>query len=259
MKPEYLEEFGENLDLIIIGRDSGKKDSFMLGLLVVDEQETGKTDQEGPSEILNDSSTERRATNPKKRVRKVLSFCSIANGISQEEFKEIDRKTRGHWKKTSGLSPPPSILEFGSKLPAEWIEPSESIVLEIKSRSLDNTETNMQKYATNCTLYGGYCRRIRYDKDWTECYTLDELYENRRTKSNPSHQVENLQLQLVPKKRKRALVSDPFQQSREQKPISGVFAGLFFYVLSDYINSVTGVRITRSELNDVIVKHGMVN
>ncbi|CAI4052902.1 hypothetical protein SUVZ_15G1560 [Saccharomyces uvarum] len=256
VKPEYLEEFGENLDLIIMGRDSGKKDSFMLGLLVVDEQETGKTDQERSPEILNDSSTEQRATNPKKRVKKVLSFCSIANGISQEEFKEIDRKTRGHWKKTSGLSPPPSILEFGLKLPAEWIEPSESIVLEIKSRSLDNNETNMQKYATNCTLYGGYCRRIRYDKDWTECYTLDDLRENRRTKSNPSHQIENLQLQLVPKKRKRALVSNPFHQSREQKPISGIFAGLFFYVLSDYINSVTGVRITRAELDDDIVKHG---
>ncbi|EJS41768.1 dnl4p [Saccharomyces arboricola H-6] len=256
VKPEYLEEFGENLDLIIIGRDPGKKDSFMLGLLLLDEQETGQKNQEIPSQILNDASTEQQGIDSKKKVTKVVSFCSIANGISQEEFKEIDRKTRGHWKRTSDFPPPTSILQFGSKIPAEWIEPSESIVLEIKSRSLENTDTNIQRYATSCTLYGGYCRRIRYDKDWKDCYTLADLYENRLTRPNPSHQVGKPQLQLVQKKRKRVLVPDPFHQTREQKPISSIFTGLFFYVLSDYVTNDTGVRITQEELDDTIAKHG---
>ena len=255
VKPEYLEEFGENLDLIIIGRDSGKKDSFMLGLLVLDEKEMYKKDQGNSSEVVDDSNQGENIQNSRKKVKKILSFCSIANGISQEEFKEIDRKTRGHWKRTSDVVPP-SILEFGSKIPTEWIDPSESIVLEIKSRSLDNTETNMQRYATSCTLYGGYCKRIRYDKEWTDCYTLDDLYENRAAKVNPSHQAEKSQLGLVRKKRKRVLISDNFHQNREQKPISNIFAGLFFYVLSDYVTKDTGVRITRGELEDSIVKHG---
>ncbi|CAI4051199.1 hypothetical protein SKDZ_15G1580 [Saccharomyces kudriavzevii ZP591] len=256
VKPEYLEEFGENLDLIIIGRDSGKKDSFMLGLLVIDEREMEERDQElSSSEVVNDSKIEQDVINSKKKVKKVLSFCSVANGISHEEFKEINRRTRGHWKRTSDFSPP-SILQFGSRIPAEWIEPSDSIVLEIKSRSLDNTETSIRRYATSCTLYGGYCRRIRYDKDWTDCYTLAQLYEDRPIKSKPNQQDENFQLQLAHKKRKRALISDPFHQIREQKLISSIFAGLFFYVLSDYVTKDTGVRITRAGLEDAIVKHG---
>lgn len=255
VKPEYLEEFGENLDLIVIGRDSGKKDSFMLGLLVLDEEEY-KKHQGDSSEIVDHSSQEKHIQNSRRRVKKILSFCSIANGISQEEFKEIDRKTRGHWKRTSEVAPPASILEFGSKIPAEWIDPSESIVLEIKSRSLDNTETNMQKYATNCTLYGGYCKRIRYDKEWTDCYTLNDLYESRTAKSNPSYQAERSQLGLIRKKRKRVLISDSFHQNRKQLPISNIFAGLLFYVLSDYVTEDTVIRITRAELEKTIVEHG---
>ncbi|CAI4036324.1 hypothetical protein SMKI_15G1630 [Saccharomyces mikatae IFO 1815] len=255
VKPEYLEEFGENLDLVIIGRDPGKKDSFMLGLLLLNEKEMDKRDQEVSSGIANNSKNENILYSQKK-VKKILSFCSVANGISQEEFKEIDRKTRGCWKKTSEVAPPASIFEFGSKIPAEWIEPNESIVLEIKSRSLDNTETNMQKYATSCTLYGGYCKRIRFDKDWTDCFTLNELYDSRSARFNPSYQAEKSHLKLVRKKRREVLTSNTFDQKTEQIPTSIIFAGLYFYVLSDYVTNASEVRITRGELENAIVRHG---
>ena len=180
VKPEYLEEFGENLDLIVIGRDFGKKDSFMLGLLVLDEEEY-KKHQGDSSEIVDHSSQEKHIQNSRRRVKKYFHSLYRKRYISRR-IQRNRPQNGGHWKRTSEVAPPASILEFGSKIPAEWIDPSESIVLEIKSRSLDNTETNMQKYATNCTLYGGYCKRIRYDKEWTDCYTLNDLYESRTAK-----------------------------------------------------------------------------
>ncbi|CAR27054.1 hypothetical protein ZYGR_0I03270 [Zygosaccharomyces rouxii] len=253
IKPEYLEQFGENLDLLVIGRDPGKKDSLMCGLAVLegDEEPGAQSDKQ----VVNLDSEEEEE--PRKAVKKFISFCTIANGISQEEFKQIERKTAGKWKNTEDHKPP-KILEFGSKLPEEWIYPEDSVVLEVKARSLDNTESSGRKFKVGCTLHGGYCRRIREDKNWTECYTLYELWQERRKKV-PLSEDSNNQKPMKSKKIRRPRIVSRLNQTLscdDEAKTSSIFDGLIFYVISDYMASQDSERISKEQLCDLISGNG---
>lgn len=253
IKPEYLEQFGENLDLVIIGRDLGKKDSLMCGLAVL--EETEKLDSQPINHVIDlDSDEEERR---RRSIKKLISFCTIANGISEDEFKQIERETKGKWKKTESQKPP-RILEFGSKIPEEWIYPEDSIVLEIKARSLDNTESSSKTFKAGCTLHGGYCRRIRYDKDWTECYTLTELWQERK-KNIPSPKDPNNEKPKKSETNRKLQLSSRLDQTLsydDGAKISNIFDGLIFYVISDYTASQDPKRITKEELCNLVSGHG---
>ncbi|CDF89409.1 ZYBA0S04-03598g1_1 [Zygosaccharomyces bailii CLIB 213] len=253
IKPEYLEQFGENLDLIVIGRTPGKKDSLMCGLVVLEGDEN--LDNQPKKDIINLDSDEDEE--PRKIAKKIVSFCTIANGISQEEFKEIERKTAGRWNKTESRSPP-GFIEFGSKVPEEWIYPTDSIVLEIKARSLDNTESSGTKFKTGCTLYGAYCRRIRDDKIWTDCYTLSDLRQERK-KNFPVRGNFTTQKSLRRKREHRIQGSSPLNQTlwcNDEFKTSHIFHNLSFYVMSDFMHSRGHIRITKEELCTIVLKNG---
>lgn len=260
IKPEYLEQFGENLDLVIIGRDPGKKDSLMCGLAVYEgEEDLNEIDSKRESAVVNlDSEGEDMdEAEGKKIIKYFISFCVIANGISQEEFKEISRKTRGAWVKSDQQLPPPELLKFGSKVPEEWIDPKSSIVIEVKARSLDNTESSKKKFAAGCTLHGGYCRRIRDDKDWTGCYSLSELWQERRHKSTSNAESFNKQYPRAKnlKRRKFDIFVNQFENHHRVGNSTNIFEGLQFYVLSDYIDASQNVRVTKSELDELVLQN----
>lgn len=253
IKPEYLEQFGENLDLIVIGRNPGKKDSLMCGLVVLEGEEL--LDNQLEDNIVNLDSQDDEET--RKAVKKIVSFCTIANGISQEEFKDINRKTAGRWRNTEDYSPP-SLLEFGTKLPEEWILPTDSIVLEVKARSLDNTESSGAKFKAGCTLYGAYCRRIREDKSWTECYTLSSLWQDRRRKM-PSLDKTTTQKPLKRKQARKTQIKSALNQTlqcSDESKTSHILGDLYFYVMSDYMISNEDNRITKEELCEIILRNG---
>lgn len=263
IKPEYLEQFGENMDLVIIGRDPARKDSLMCGLAVY-EDENGPAEMEsleGARTINLDSDEDDESDSDQTKViKKFASFCTIANGISQEEFKEIDRRTRGKWIKSEDRLPPTDLLEFGSKIPEEWIDPKDSLIIEVKARSLDNTESTKKKFAALCTLYGGYCRRIRDDKDWTGCYSLSELWRERRHKSGSTLGSFNKKYQKagkIKRKRQNIYLSQVPESDNFGAP-SQILANLQFYVLSDFIDPLQKIRITKSSLNSLIKENGGV-
>ncbi|CCF55941.1 hypothetical protein KAFR_0A05050 [Kazachstania africana CBS 2517] len=258
IKPEYLEQFGENMDLIVIGRDSAKKDSFYCGLTVLDEEEE-KLVEEIDKGVVNLVSDESDYENPEnnRHIKKVVSFCMIANGISQNEYKEIYRKTRGFWKKTEEVPPPPELIEFGTQVPMEWIEPEHSVVLEIKARSLDNTESSCKRFKAGCTLYGGYCRRIRDDVDWKSSFSLAELRRDRRIKHYPGTSEKDTLLKS--KKRRKKQLLTPLNQNlnpRDIQTTSKIFDGLFFYILSDYFDTNENVRISKDDLQKLLLENG---
>ncbi|SCU80123.1 LAFA_0B07624g1_1 [Lachancea sp. 'fantastica'] len=247
IKPEYFEDLGENMDLIIIGRDPGKKDSLMCGLVT-------NSDLVGQNEGLLKSSTEDPdiATN-----LKVLSFCNVANGVSDAEFKEIERKTRGCWKSFTTNPPQTSLIEFGSKTPVEWIDPRMSLVLEVKARSVDNNQLSGKKYKAGSTLHGAYCRQIRDDKDWTTCATLAQYLQakiahNYYTYKRRAHQ-------LSPRKKKTRKVGRRDKLEGEgagpESKESNLFEGLQFYILGDYVDS-SGRRYDKSMIASHVTKHG---
>ncbi|QLG74414.1 hypothetical protein HG535_0G02970 [Zygotorulaspora mrakii] len=262
VKPEYLEQFGENMDLLVIGRTPGKKDSLMCGLAVFEEEEISDAMRE-MQQIVNldtDSEDIEEEHERKKKIKGFVSFCVIANGISQEEFKEIDRRTRGFWKKTEEINPPP-LLKFGTKVPEEWIEPQNSVVLEIKARSLDNTESSGRKFKAGCTLYGGYCRGIRLDKDWTTAYSLSELYQERRSKSSAYGQSAKQTL-LKPKRARKSNIAlsigMKLDDDEAYKRNLDIFRGLYFYILSDCVDIWSKRRITKEQLGAYVVQNGGV-
>ncbi|SCU80957.1 LADA_0B10440g1_1 [Lachancea dasiensis] len=244
IKPEYFEDLGETMDLIIIGRDPGKKDSLMCGLL-----ETGVTDDQ--------SDKFESEANGVSRKLKVLSFCNIANGVSDEEFKEIERKTRGSWHLFKEGPPPTDLIEFGNKLPIEWIDPQYSLVMEVKARSVDNNGAIGKKYKVGSTLHGAYCRRLREDKDWTTCATLEQFQQAKV--AHNYYTYKNRANRVSVSRRKRLKVSKPSNVNDLNVPNiakeTALFEGMTFYILSDFLDPM-GKRHDRNIIGEHVKKHG---
>ncbi|CCK70949.1 DNA ligase (ATP) DNL4 KNAG_0F02870 [Huiozyma naganishii CBS 8797] len=261
IKPQYLKQFGENMDLIIIGRDPGKKDAFMCALgVTIDDPQPRVLQQEENVNLDLDTEDSEPETPKASRIVKFVSFCTIANGISNAEFKEIDQKTRGLWRRFDQVKPPSEYLQFGTKKPVEWIDPKESLVLEVKSRSLDNTESNVKKYRAGVTLFGGYCRAVRYDKDWTTCYTVSEFERDRQYKLPKVNAGESITTSNKGRKKRNTTsilgVISPRKKRTPEGEHSDIFQNLHFCVLSDYLDPYTGNRIDRNTLTQLIIDYG---
>ncbi|KAL3231686.1 hypothetical protein RNJ44_00221 [Nakaseomyces bracarensis] len=250
IKPEYLEQFGENMDLVLMGRDPAKKDSLMLGLV-----DFGDENDNEPI-LLNSQSSDENSHH--RKVKGFISLCIIANGISNDEYREIERKTKNQWNDSEKV-PPPEYLKFGSKIPAQWIDPKKSLVLEIKARSLDNTETSKKKFAAGCTLFGGYCRQIRDDKDWTSCYTWREFSAaklDRTWKPKGNDTVKK----IIKKKRKKLTVLSSINSTLNQLNNidfkSSIFEDLHFYVMTDYFDYKNKKRLKKTDIQRMIAING---
>lgn len=277
IKPEYLDQFGENLDLIVMGRDSAIKDSYICGIatnkfIEIDTAPLINTALLNEDHHDNSSEIDTEIDDTiKHKIVGFVSFCSIANGLSKDESQEIQKLTKGKWHNFRD-SPPPFhtfgdnrlFLKFGSKKPREWIYPKDSIILEVKARSIDNTESRMNKYATGCTLYGGYCKAIRQDKDWTSCYSMDQFKRDRLFKSD--HVINNNVMDSRSSNTgdaasKRRKISPHFlvenkRLENDTDVISCIFQGLNFYIISDYFNPFSKNRINKENLLKLVITNG---
>lgn len=233
IKPEYLEEFGENVDLVVIGRERSKKDMYFCGLRI--------TDDDTESEVSP----------------KFHSFCRVANGFDRNEYREIDRLTNGKWKDYSKVKPPSALIEFGKREPQEWIDPRESFVIEVKARSIDRSIS--KNYKTSTTLYNAYNRKIRNDKDWTTAATLDDYkaIKESRTSVNSGEQKLVTKKKRLIRKRKRESQDEEFWNDQDYLTISkhsNVFDNLTFMILSDAFYK--NIRISTMDLTDLVHKNG---
>ncbi|AAS51235.1 ACR008Wp [Eremothecium gossypii ATCC 10895] len=253
IKPEYLENFGENMDLVVIGRDKGRKDSFICALAVTDDSEKNNpSSYESGSD--SDSDSEPIIVQPK--IEKFISFCSIANGISNEEFKEIDRLTRGNWFPYDERKPPTDWVEFGTKTPREWIDPKNSVVLEVKARSIDNEESKSDLYKTGSTLYNAYCKRIRHDKNWSTASTVAEYDTAREARSyfNVSQNAKFGKDRSSPRKRRTFHLVGDIDVTKPSK--ADFLKGYYFYVTSGYFDLQSKKNIDASEIGEAVVSCG---
>lgn len=222
IKPEYLEQFGENLDLVVIGVIKGVKNAYMCAL---------KDATDG--------------------VYK--SFCTVANGFSEKEYDEISRITATKWHVFKTEPPPPERVIFGSRKPDLWIYPEDSLVLEIKARSIDASP--LATYAVGTTLHNLYCRQIRDDKSFEECITVQEYREMKRL-----HSTDNTHKQDVIKEKKkssrRALLESFSENTVTIKAESTLFNSFSFMILSGKVDNRTGERIADTDIAKVIKKYG---
>lgn len=151
VKPEYMTDYGESLDCVIIGgyygsgHRGGNLSSFLCGLRA-DEDEI------------------RRGASPVK----CYSFFKVGGGFTAQDYAAVRHQTDGKWNEWDPKKPPADCIILGGgsaqyERPDVWIKASDSIVISVKAASVHSTE----QFATGFTLRFPRFKRIRNDRDWS--------------------------------------------------------------------------------------------
>ncbi|KAI5457758.1 ATP dependent DNA ligase domain-containing protein [Mariannaea sp. PMI_226] len=243
VKPEYMSEFGESLDCVIIGGyyGSGKRggmlSSFLCGLRV-----TQNHIQAG--------------ANPEK----CFSFFKVGGGFRAEDYAEIKHRTEGKWVEWNQKSPPSEYIELGGgearqyERPDMWIRPKDSIVVSVKAASVGPSD----QFARGFTLRFPRFRRLRLDRSWDTALSLEEFQDLKKRVDEESKEkamtVEDRK-RRNPKRIKRELViagedSAPAEFAGEK---TNIFEGLEFCVLSE---SLKPYKKSKTELENIIKENG---
>ena len=255
VKPEYMEEFGESLDCLVIGgyygsgRRGGGLSSYMCGLRVDDKKGEGMS-------------------------QKFLSFFKVGGGFTANDYANIRHHTEGKWIKWDAKNPPTEYIELGGGVqfqrerPDVWIKPEHSVVLQAKAASVGPSD----EFAVNLTLRFPRFQRLRSDKDWTSALSLEEFYEVRDSaetrREENKHRAEQDKMKAETRKRhQRVDLRRPLQvvgytqrsinkasatQQYEDKP-TDVFRGLTIFVMTE---STEPERKTKLELEEMVRQHG---
>ncbi|RYO85597.1 hypothetical protein DL766_004703 [Monosporascus sp. MC13-8B] len=244
VKPDYLDEFGENFDCVVIGgyfgsgRRGGGLSSFMCGLRVTENDIKG-------------------GANPEK----CYSFCKVGGGFRAEDFAEIRHLTDGKWINWDSNRPPTEYIELGgtgrdrqAEKPDVWIRPSESVVISVKGASIGASD----QFATNITLRFPRFKGLKRDKRWDQAMNYDEFLElGREAESKVKEKKMTMEKRRTRAKRVKKEVSIVGQGGEAPTEFAGprtrVFEGLEFCVLTD---CVAPVRKTKAQLETLIKQNG---
>jgi DNA ligase-4 len=250
VKPEYMSEFGESLDCVVIGgyfgsgRRGGTLSSFLCGVRVSE------------NFVKSGAAASRE---------KCLSFCKVGGGFKGDDYAEIRHHTEGKWKDWDSTKPPSEFIELGGgerlqyEKPDVWIRPSESIVISVKAASFAPSE----QFAMGWTLRFPRFRKLRLDKVWDAAMDMDD-FEAIRTKVK-QEEKERKAMEMESRKRKPAkrqkkeLViagADPGAAPAEfldVKKETELFLGLDFCVLSEALHPK---KVSKAELEKLIKENG---
>jgi DNA ligase-4 len=252
VKPEYMTEFGEALDCVIIGgyygsgHRGGMLSSFMCGL------------RASPVEIEARSLHEQHC----------VSFFKVGGGMCALDYKEIREATEGKWKTFDPRKPPTEYITLagGDRMyerPDMWIKPSDSVVVEVKAASVSSTD----QFAMRLTLRFPRFKRLRSDKSWNDALSVEQFLELK----NHAEQTHAEKEFLVDDERKKRRASA--QSGRKKKkplivhgaagdgdvtapyagPDSKVFEGVTFFIVSEALKPF---KKTKQELEQLIKANG---
>jgi DNA ligase-4 len=247
VKPEYMSEFGESLDCVVVGgyygsgHRGGAHSSFLCALIANKKAKPGDSD-----------------------YGRCLSFFKVGGGFSREDYASIRGRTEGKWKDWDSRRPPP-IIELGGhtqnrqhERPDQWIHPSDSIVLECKAASVESTD----KFRTTLTLRFPRFKQLRTDKKWNQALSYDEFmqvkYEVER-----EHDEKEKEFKIEQSRRKKAridkkplviagantnVISTPYAG-----PATKLFDGLSFYIMTDQTKPT---KQSKAELEGLVKANG---
>ena len=213
VKPEYMTEYGESCDCIVIGgyygsgRRGGFLSSFMCGLKVSDDQE------------------------------KCYSFFKVGGGFSAADYAAIAERTEGKWKTWDRKAPPTQYIELaGGNLqherPDMWIRPSDSIVLSVKAASVNRTD----QFKTAVTLrFPRFKNFSDKSRDWTNAMTIQGFLEL-QSRIEEGQEQKNFEIDQSRRKRVRTTTKKPTTilgnhatpTALNDLPTSHLFEGLNF-------------------------------
>ncbi|QPG95538.1 hypothetical protein C2857_001090 [Epichloe festucae Fl1] len=243
VKPEYMSEFGESLDCVIIGgyygsgRRGGTLSSFLCGLRASQNHIQAGEDPE-----------------------KCFSFFKVGGGFRGEDYAEIRHHTEGKWMEWDRKRPPTKYIELGGgesrqlERPDMWIRPKDSVVISAKAASAGPSDS----FARGYTLRFPRFRRLRLDRSWDSALSVDEFEElRRRVDEEAKEKAMTLEdrKRRNPKRARRELViagqgaAPPEFEGNKSK----VFEGLEFCVLSE---SLKPYKKTKAQLETIIKENG---
>ena len=184
VKPEYMTEFGEALDVIVIGgyfgsgHRGGALASFLCGLRV-------------------DGTHAQKGANPMK----CYSFCKVGGGFTAADYANIRHHTDGKWKRWDSSKPPIEFIELAGgdaqrERPDMWIKPDDSIVLCVKAASVNVSD----QFRIGLTLRFPRFKKLRMDKDWKGALSVQEFLD---LKSNVEKEQKEKQFTVDDSRRKR--------------------------------------------------------
>ncbi|OLN83744.1 DNA ligase 4-like protein 2 [Colletotrichum chlorophyti] len=242
VKPEYMSEFGESLDCVVIGgyygsgRRGGALSSFMCGLRVSENHIQA-------------------GANPEK----CFSFFKVGGGFRAEDYAEIRHRTDGKWIPWDPKKPPVEYIELAGgdrqyERPDVWIRPSESVVVEAKAASIGASD----QFALGLTLRFPRFRRLRTDKNWDEGLSVQEFLDLRKRVEEEAKEktmsVENRKKRATKRIKREVVIAGteniPAQFERQK---SKLFEGLEFCVLSE---SLKPFKKTKAQLEMLIKENG---
>ncbi|KAH8160460.1 hypothetical protein CIB48_g7792 [Xylaria polymorpha] len=240
VKPDYMDGFGENVDVVIIGgyygsgRRGGRLSSFMCGLRVTE------------SDI-------KAGAHPEK----CYSFIKVGGGFRAEDYAEIQVLTQNKWNDWDAKKPPSKYIQLagGEKYqyerPDVWIRPSESVVITVKAASAEETSS----FASRLTLRFPRFKERRPDRNWDQALDYEEFEELvSKGKKDREFRMEKKRQRGTKRARKEIVIAgqDAAPMAFEG-PRLKVFEGLEFCVLTDCTQPK---RQSKAQLETLIKENG---
>ena len=243
VKPEYMTEFGENLDCCIVagyygsGHRGGKLSSFLCGLRVDENQVSQGADP-----------------------MRFYSFFKVGGGFTASDYANIRHKTEGKWRKWDKKRPPTEYIALGGdhlqfECPDEWILPSDSVVVEVKAASVSGTD----QFKMGFTLRFPRFKRIRSDRDWSTALSISGFMAL-KNKAEQEKKDSQFQVDDSRRKRLRATRKKPItvagSQATSSEAVLGqptkILQGLNVYVMT---GSQEPEKKSKGELESLVKSH----
>lgn len=247
VKPEYMSEFGESLDVVVIGgyygsgRRGGTLSSFLCGLRVSENYVRAGADPE-----------------------KCLSICKVGGGFRAEDYAEMRHLTEGRWADWDAANPPSRFVELGGgerlqhERPDVWIRPRDSVVVSVKAASIGQSD----QFALGWTLRFPRFRRLRLDRSWDTALDVDGFDQvknrvDREVQERKEMVIENRRRRPTKRARRELVIAGAGSSSSSAaaavQPRTEAFDGLEFCVLSE---AVKPVKKTKAQLEALIKENG---
>ncbi|KAJ5101780.1 Nucleic acid-binding OB-fold-containing protein [Penicillium alfredii] len=244
VKPEYMTEFGESLDVVVVGgyfgsgRRGGALSSFLCGLRVDDAH-----------------------FSQGEKSMKCWSFCKVGGGFTAADYQEIRHHTDGKWKEWDAKRPPTAVVELAGgdaqhERPDMWIKPSDSVVLCVKAASVSVSD----QFRMGLTLRFPRFKKLRKDKNW-ECALSVQEFLDLKSNAEQEHRdkefsVDNSRRKRVKRTTKKPLTIAGYEEKDSTQylgPSGHVFDELNFFVLTE---STMPEKRSKTELEQLVKANG---
>ncbi|XP_072434255.1 DNA ligase 4 isoform X1 [Chiloscyllium punctatum] len=218
IKPEYVDGLMDELDILIVGGYFGK--GHRGGMV---------------SHFL---CAVAEPASPGEKPSVFHSLCRVGSGYTMKELYDLGQKLAVHWKPYRKRDPPSNIL-CGTEKPEVYIEPCNSVILQVKAAEIVSSDM----YKTGCTLRFPRIEKIRDDKDWHDCMTLhdlDQLHDKASGKLASRHvdlddeELDKKKRKIPSKSKKLIGIAEQFkaQDLSSVDKVSNIFEDVEFCVLN---------------------------